>query len=285
MHENLVAGVDFSGASKAPNETWIACGRVSGTGLEIIDVRKVGSHALAAELSSLHCAVVGIDCPFSLPIDFLKFLAQRAIRKDFQSWQEVAEHIVFMPFEDFRQAAVDFGKEPKRVTDKLVAPAQSPLHKTNPSMLQMTYHGMRMLASLDPNRFQALPFHDRLKDGCSVIEVYPRGSLRFFQLPEVGYKAKNNREEQAAQEVRRKILYGLLELRERHGLTFKEFARLSVGKKLEHTLLSNDHALDACIAAHIAANFAHSPQLLSDPFETNDLNVLLEGWIYSYRSQ
>ena len=154
--DKLVCGVDFSGAAKTPNDTWLAYGRLSGWQFEILGIKHVGSHAIGVELARLGLSAAGIDCPFSLPADFMDFLAQKALRKDFQSWQELAEHLVFTSFDDFLEQVKEFKKESKRIADKAVkAPALSPLHRGNPSMVQMTYHGMRMLASINrPN----LPF-------------------------------------------------------------------------------------------------------------------------------
>ncbi len=64
MSEKLIFGVDYSGASAVPNNTWLATGRVSGLGLEMVDVRKVGSLALKDELIKHKPYAVGIDSPF-----------------------------------------------------------------------------------------------------------------------------------------------------------------------------------------------------------------------------
>src|SRR5277367_536990 len=153
MTGKSIAGVDFSGANKEPNDTWLAIGHLGDWEFQLTEIRKVGSHAISTELGKTHFAAVGIDCPFSMPVEFLDFMAQLVPRKNFQSWQEVAEHLVFMPFEDFLAAVTALKKEPKRLTDKYVkAPAQSPLHRGNPSMVQMTYHGIKLLAKLDPKR-------------------------------------------------------------------------------------------------------------------------------------
>jgi hypothetical protein len=286
LSEQLIAGVDFSGASKIPNDTWIAIGRLSGWQFQIVDIKKVGSHALSAELSRMHFAAVGIDCPFSLPSEFIEFLAQQVPRRDFQSWQDLAEFLVFVPFDDFLESAKQFKKEPKRLTDKSTrAPAQSPLHRGNPSMIQMTYQGIRLLAALDPSKFSVLPFQEMSAQRCAVIEVFPRDLLKFLELPDTGYKAKTKKEEEDVIKVRRQILDGLAELRERKNISFKEFVRLSVPKELERTALDSDHALDAVIASYITALFVSKPELFTEPFAQNDLAVLLEGWIYSVATQ
>jgi hypothetical protein len=282
--DELIAGVDFSGASKVPNDTWIALGRLAAWQFQVTEIRKVGSHALAQELNKLSCAAVGIDCPFSLPMEFVDYLAQKGLRKDFQSWQEIAEHLVFLPFDQFLSLAQEFKREPKRVTDKAtIAPAQSPLHRGNPSMIQMTYQGMRLLASLDPQRFTVLPFQSENKDRCTVIEVYPRDFLKFLALPDTGYKGRTKKEEEAVQKIRRQIISGIIELRERKQISFKEMVRLSMPKDVETQALQSDHALDAVIACYLTALFVSSPSLFADPFSLDNSDVLLEGWIYSLK--
>jgi hypothetical protein len=284
MDDKLIAGVDFSGAAKTPNDTWLCWGRLSGWQFEILGVKQVGAHALSVELLRMHPSCVGIDCPFSLPQEFADHLAAKSLRTNFQSWQELAEHLVFLAYDDFAQAAVDFKKEPKRITDKFVkAPAISPLHRGNPSMVQMTYHGIRLLATLDPSKFYVLPFQSEKDGACAIIEVYPRDFLRFLALPETGYKAKTKKEEEEVQKVRRQILSGLIELKERRQISLKEFIRLTVSKELEHQILSTDHALDALIACYVTALFVTQRKLFTDPFEQDDESVLLEGWIYSPR--
>lgn len=283
MTDKLIAGIDFSGAKADPNHTWLATGRLGGTGLEVVDVRQVGSSALAAQLIKQESLqAVGIDCPFSLPVDFLSYMAQKHLRPDYQSWQEVAEQLVFMSFDDFVAMAQAFKKEPKRITDSAVAsPALSPLHRGYPSMVQMTFQGIRLLAALDPKRFFVLPFQKRVDFGCAVIEVYPRETLRYLGLPNTNYKSKDKKEAQAAAEVRRKILHGLVELRDKKGLTYKDCPRLKISKGFERLAIDSDHALDAIVALYATALFVDTPQLFDDPLGADNLDVLLEGWIYS----
>jgi hypothetical protein len=282
MQDKLVCGVDFSGANKTPNDTWLAYGRLSGWQYEVLGIKHVGSHALAAEISRMGLTALGIDCPFSLPSEFIQFLAASATRKDFQSWQELAEHLVFTSFDDFHERVKEFKREPKRIADKAVkAPALSPLHRGNPSMVQMTYQGIRLLASLDPNKYSVLPFQSERADACAVIEVYPRDFLKLLALPETGYKSKTKKEEEDVEKVRRQILYGMLELKDRKKIAHKDTIRLTISKELEHQAISSDHALDAVIASYITALFVTQRPTFSDPFNQDDDKVLLEGWIYS----
>jgi hypothetical protein len=152
-------------------------------------------------------------------------------------------------------------------------------------MIQMTYQGIRLLATLDPTKFSVLPFQERAANRCAVIEVFPRDMLKFFELPDTGYKSKTKNEEETIVKIRRQILGGLADLRERKKISYKEFIRLSVPKELERVVLESDHALDAMIASYITALFVSKPELFSDPFEKNDLAVLLEGWIYNVRTR
>src|SRR5271163_3081091 len=132
MSDQLLAGIDFSGAKQVPNDTWIASGTLGNLGLEVHEIRKVGVHMLSQELTPAKSPynVVGIDVPFSLPAEFLLFMSQKLEKSEYQSWQEVAEELVFMSFEKFLELAVEFKKEPKRICDGEVSrTAQSPLHR------------------------------------------------------------------------------------------------------------------------------------------------------------
>ena len=83
--------------------------------------------------------------------------------------------------------------------------------------------------------------------------------------------------------MRRQILNGLIELKERRQISLKEFVRLSLSKDLEHQAVSSDHALDAIICAYLTALFVTQRPLFTDPFDQDDDKVLLEGWIYSLK--
>jgi hypothetical protein len=237
-------------------------------------------HALGKELSAqTDLFAAGLDCPFSLPAEFTCFLSKELEQPEFQSWQSLAEQIVFMPFEKFQELAKAFKKEPKRVTDKAsCAQALSPLHRGNPSMLQMTYYGIRMLASLDPARFYVLPFQEPMEKGAGVIEVYPRATLKCLGLPDSGYKSKEKKDHDKMQSARHKILHGLLGLQSNE--KFKACPRLILNSKLEHQCVDSDHALDALLACYATALWLDNPGHCADPFESDDNNVLLEGWIY-----
>jgi predicted nuclease with RNAse H fold len=283
MSEIVVAGVDFSGAKTQPNDTWLTVAKVGGLGVEVLDVRKVGAHALAKSVAeNASVKALGIDCPFSVPAEFAQFMAAKRLRADYQSWQEIAQDVVFMSQEEFIQLAKEFKKEPKRYTDQhCVVPAQSPLHRANPSMVQMTFHGMRLLAMLDPARFFVLPFQSAIPFGCSVIEIYPRATLHTLGLTETGYKSQEKSEQERMISTRANMLQGLVSLRDKKGISFQHFPRLSVAKRFEKTFVESDHALDSLIACYTTACFATKPELFADPFSSDNEDVLLEGWVYA----
>ncbi len=275
-----VVGAECSGSKEIHNETWLVIATLSGNKLEIASIQKTGMHALGKELNGLiDLAAVGLACPFSLPADFMSFLSNELEQPAFQSWQSLAEQIVFMSFDKFQELAKAFKKETKRVTDKLsCAEALSPLHPGSPSMLQLTYHCIRMLASLDPNRFYVLPFQERFEKGVAMIEVYPRATLKCLSLPDTGYKSKEKKDHDKMQSARHKILQGLLGLQSND--KYKRCPRLVLNGKLEHQCVESDHAFDALLTCYGTALWLDYPACCADPFASDDNDVLLEGWIY-----
>lgn len=286
MAEKLIFGADFSGASTVPNNTWLATGRLGTLGLDIVEVKKVGSLALKDELIKHKGYAVGIDSPFSLPAEFLHYMARSQQRTPYQSFQEMAEALFHLGQAGFIELAKDFKREPKRVTDKWKGSlAISPLHRGNPSMVQMTYQCIQLLAMLPPDRFYTLPFQSEIEGSCAVIEVYPRDTLRYFQLKETGYKSNVKKDEPQVTSVRHEIVQGLLELKEKRGLTFRNVPKLNLNKNVLASVINSDHALDAVIACYTTAIFAEAKELFVDPFSLDDLDVLLEGWIYRPASE
>ncbi|HEY9685126.1 MAG TPA: DUF429 domain-containing protein [Oculatellaceae cyanobacterium] len=280
MQETIIAGADYSGAKTVPNETWLAVGTLSPLGLEITSLKQCGSHKLALELNSIkELSAVGLDFPFSLPAEFLEYLAKKLECESFQSWQSIVEKIAFVPFERFLELVTEFRLEPKRLADKaLNRSAISPLHRGNPSMVQMTFQGMKLLVSLDPQKFYVLPFQDPLPTGCAVLETYPRETLHSLGLPDTGYKTKDADKSFL---MRREILKGLLNIRNGKLVGRELCPYLTMGKLIEKAAEHSDHALDAIIACYAVAVWKTAPQLYKDPFTTEDPNIFLEGWIYS----
>jgi hypothetical protein len=280
--DKILAGADFGGTKENPNETWLVAGRLSNAGMEVFEVKKTYSHLLVKDLvDHKTLARLGIDCPFSLPADFLSFLAKRKAKGNYDSWQQVVEELVFVPYDEFSALAKEFGKESKRLTDTVNGTTVvSPLKRTNPPMQQFTYHGMRVLASLDPSRFFVLPFQDPIPFGCAVMEVNPAHTLKSLGVKETGYQNKDKGDDAQAEILREKIVQDLLKLKDKKAITCKDYPPLSIQKGLIHNFIKSHHALDALICCYTTAMFATAPNHFADPFDADSLDVLLEGWIY-----
>jgi hypothetical protein len=280
MSEIFVAGADFSGAKTIPNDTWLAVGHLTSVGLEITSLTHVGAHKLAQELNETKFLVaVGLDFPFSLPFEFLNYMAEQIRRGPFEEWEEVAETLAFMTFEQFLKLAQDFKLEPKRTADKAVTkPAISPLHRGNPSMVQMTFYGIRMLTSLNPKLFFVIPFQNQIPFGCAVMETYPRETLFSLGLPDTGYKSKDS---DKSLEVRKEIIKQLSKIRNKKIAGIEKCPQISWGKFIEKQMTENDHALDAVISCYSTAIWQTTKEFFQDPYASDDANVLVEGWIYS----
>lgn len=284
----LVGGVDFSGAKTVPNDTWLVTGELGSLGLTITSVRNTGSHGLAKELDTLkELSCVAMDFPFSLPIEFLKFLAKKLEKEEFQEWQDAAEPLVFMSFDQFKQYAEEYGIVALRFADtKSLRAAKSPLNVGNPSMIPMTFYGMRMLAQLNPSKYAVMPFQEdrRGKVPTSIIEVYPREILYILGLPEKGYKMRDKKSQDKAHAARKEIVDGLLHLRERGDARFQDCPRLHIDNSLKGAILASDHTIDALVACYGACLYHAKPQYFPDPWDAGNENMLLEGWIYGPRT-
>jgi hypothetical protein len=282
---NLVAGVDLSGSKNAPNEAWLAAGRLANDTFEIIELHKTTTHALSGEMQKLgHLAAVGMNFPFSFPASFIQFCGKRLEGKNFETWQDVVQFIAFLPEKDFRDHLKAFKNEAKRTTDELYKGlVLSPLHEGYPSMLQNTLTGMRMLATLDPKLFTVVPFFDPSEGTCSVLEVVPRATLWCAGVSDHAYKSVELKDQPQVQPARTAVLNEVMNLRENHPLSCKDYPKLGVAKNFQTTAVNTDNALDAIMSAYTMSIWLSKPELFPDPFDSDDENVLLEGWIFAPR--
>lgn len=282
-HERWAFGVTYTYKKEAPGQIWTAAGIIEGQKLEVRQLRETELHHLAKELATVSPLVAtGLNCPFSLPLEFIEYIAEHTTDKSgsIQSWQEIVESIVFMPLENLLALATDFKKEPKRFTDtaaKIIL--ASPLHRLKPPLLPTTYQTMRFLASLDPKNYYVLPFQDPLPTGCAVLEIYPAGILAHLGLSGDNYKSNEKKDHDRMQSIRHKLLQQLLNLKSAN-TRFKDLPQLVLNKKIEHLAVDSGEALDAVISCYGTALSVYEPQLFADPLESNNLDVLLEGWAY-----
>ena len=291
-HLTTFAGVDYSAARAQPNATWLAQGRLRpGAGtknkeLVIYNLAKTGSEQLADALIALlvkEKLIAGLDFPFSWPAPFLTWLAGR---------QEISDagdcsSMIDWPFTRIEDLALEFGREPRRLTDELIRPkGQSPLHRINPGMLKMTWQGTKLLNRLQKAGCAVAPFdapgplpdNDAAKGPHGlVMEVYPAAILRSLALPYKKYKGS----QPEAKALRAEILASLPKVTE----TIKTLPGLVLEPHLATLMLASDDALDAvlacysaCLAALLPELSAHQAIIASNMPDGQDQ---LEGWIYS----
>jgi hypothetical protein len=278
LSEQLIAGL---GIDISSNKVWIVTGRLSSKGLEIYQVLSTNNHQLAKELTSTHYVAVGVNFPMSFPIDFVRFCAQKAKNRFFQSWQEFVEHTFSVSLEQMLELAKEFKKEPLRLTDQQhKITATSSLHRENPAMLPVVYHNMRTLAALDPQRFSIMPFQSPQDGLCTLLEVCADTTLSALKIASK-YKITKDQIKARTPESRQQILESLLELKETRKISCKDHPKLFISPSVFIDCGNSDYVMDALIACYTASIWVLAPQLFDDPFDSNNEDVLLEGWVYA----
>ena len=249
MEERMVIGVDFSGAGHdtAIGNTWVTTGLICTE--ETFDSKKgdllfqscksVSRESLTGLLKDLpRDAVAALDFPFSVPIAFSGSLGHPDSEMPWL-WQAAAA----MGQERFIALRDEFVKgngEPLRAGDLHVPGCYSCLHNTNPNMVPMTFHGMKMLDALWEQtdcRIPPLEFPERI--GPVLLEVMPGAALKALELPDKGYKSG-----QKAFENRQKILRELPKKASVNVINLRDFS---------DEAMFADHALDSMVAAVVAA--------------------------------
>ena len=154
-------------------------------------------------------------------------------------WRSVAP----MEFSDFKEKGKEFA-DLLRVGDLHCSNAKPSLKmEGNPVMVNMTFHGMKMLNTLwEQTSCQVPPLKVPVRDGVVLLEVMPGAALRAFELPDKSYKGGDT-----AFENRRKILRGLRGVADVKIINLPDFH--------EECMFSDD-ALDSMVAAIAAAKWA-----------------------------
>lgn len=263
----LFAGADFSGDMRDPLEaTWLAILAREGERLRVVRVEPTGRHGLERLLRDPDADVqrseaIGLDFPFGLPIEFAEFLLGGPFPED--GWWALARRLEKMTRPEYLTALQDFRiatGEPKRLTDER-AGGFSPLHRVNPDLGPMTFHGIRMIAA-DRSRYAIRPFESA--KGHRLLEVYPGATVRALPL---GSDARGSGRSEAVLEA--------VESLERFPIEFGPAAR--------RKCLARRDALDAVLAARAAAVAVISGEADREAAalapDASD-RVRLEGWIY-----
>jgi len=237
----LFAGVDFSGDMRDPRDaTWLAIVELHDERLRVHRLDATGRHGLQnclrdPDSTMMSVEAIGMDFPFGLPLDF----AHKLMGGDFpeEGWWALAKRMEKLSRPDYLIAIQEFRDETgesKRHTDE-TAQAFSPLHRVNPDLGPMTYHGIRMIAE-DRSRYAVKPFESA--QGKFLLEVYPGGFVKQLSLPATSTPEGQGRER------RRHILSALGQL---------EYLPIELDDRLAKHCLSRRDALDAVIAARMAA--------------------------------
>ena len=144
----------------------------------------------------------------------------------------------------------------------------------NPTLLHMTFHGMKILHCLreaQPCRFHVPPLSKGDRTGPVLLETYPGTALSKLGLDYDGYKGKGK----GVGKKRNEILTGLEEI---CGLPLK------MPPDFRYECLANHDCLDSLVAAVVAALWKKDKSPDKSTFRTPSKAQLpdakLEGWIY-----
>jgi hypothetical protein len=260
-------GVDYSGDMRDPRDaTWLAISELRGDALHLVRLEATGRHGLQSHLRDpdstlMHAEAIGLDFPFGIPLGF----AERILDGPFpdEGWWALVRRFERMSRPDYLVAIQEYRDaqgEDKRLTDEH-AKAFSPLHRVNPDLGPMTYHGIRMIGE-ERSRYAVKPFESA--QGKLLLEVYPGELTRRLDLG--GNGGKGNRREAMIQ-----------------ALAKLEHLPVIIDASFRRVCLASRDALDAVIASRCAAaavlsgEAEKSAEALAPEHADR---VKLEGWIY-----
>ncbi len=269
----LFGGVDYSGDMRDPRDaTWLALVRLQGSALHVARLEPTGRHGLHAHLRDpdrllMNVEAIGLDFPFGVPLPF----AEKLLAGPFpdEGWWALARRLERLSRPDYLIALQEFrdaAGEPKRLTDEQVG-GFSPLHRVNPDLGPMTYHGIRMIAE-ERSRYAIKPFETA--QGRLLLEVYPGGLLRRLAIG-AGDGGRASRKEA--------IIEAMEQL---------EYLPLVFDEPQRKQCLAKRDALDAAIAARLAAAAVLSGEAErpADSLAPEDgQRIRLEGWIYGLSTE
>lgn len=264
----VFGGVAYSGDMRDPREaTWLALVELRNGRLEVVRLDPTGRSGLQSCLrdpdrSLMQAEAIGLDFPFGLPEPFAQSLLGGTFPEE--GWWALARRFERLTRPDYLVALHDFREahgEVKRLTDEQ-AQAFSPLHRAQPDLGPMTYHGIRMIAE-DRSRYAIRPFETA--QGRRLLEVYPEGLVRRLGLGQEPGESRRQGQ----------ILSALTSLATWPVEVPEPFRK--------RCLQSGNAPLDAVIAARCAARAVLNGQADLRPEElapNEAARVRREGWIY-----
>ena len=276
-----IIGIDFSGA-KSDRNTWVAQGRLTQEGsLELDSVEMTPRRDVLRLLRSVDTpAVAAIDFPFGVPRAFAEFVFTEFVNHGagIQSMPDVWRNLAALSLEEFigaRDRFVGrFGEVKRRGDERHFSESFSPLHKANPNMLPMTYHGIRMLHELHKSpdgRWIVPPLYsaDEAGKAVTLLESMPGAFLKAIGFEYAVYK--RYKKARNALTNRRSIL---------DGIAAKSGVALPNLHTLREACLASDDCLDSVVAAVAAVCWAQNSAGFRHPIEDELAAAELEGWIY-----
>ena len=273
----IIIGIDYSGARDDRN-TWVARGHLTEDNeLELYSAQPVRREDVFDVLAAAPTpAVAAIDFPFGVPREFAKLLNTG---DSIEAMPDVWSIIANMSLDDFikfRDAFVDRFGEHKRAGDAAhFSESFSPLHKVNPNMLPMTYHGIRTLYECyhyAPNRWNMPPLESPAdpSDTTTLIETMPGAFLNA-----IGFRRGTTKGYKRARLAVQRRDYIINNLAAKSGIPLPTLGRVRLGCR------ANDDCLDAVVAAVAAASWALHPERFRHPDADELAAAKLEGWIYA----
>jgi hypothetical protein len=267
----MFAGVGYSGDMRDPRDaTWLAVAELRDERLKISRLEATGRHGLHGYLrdpdrSMMNVEAIGLDFPFGLPTPF----AEKILGGPFpdEGWWALAKRMERMSRPEFLIAIQEFREaegEVKRLTDELTG-AFSPLHRVNPDLGPMTFHGIRMIAE-DRSRFAVRPFETA--QGKLLLEVYPGAVIR---------KLSAAAEVSGSWSKSRAVLNALMN---------QGFLPVDLSEPQVRACTASRDALDAVVAARCAALAVLTGEVDKKPDELasgEEDRVRREGWIYGLK--
>lgn len=264
----VFAGADFSGDMRDPRDrTWLAIVQLVGERLRVRRLEATGRHGLERILRDpdsllMRAEAIGLDFPFGLPVQFAEHLFGGPFPEE--GWWALARRFEELSRPEYLSALQDFRStqgEPKRLTDERHSGA-SPLHRVQPDMGPMTFHGIRMIAE-DRSRYVVRPFESA--QGQLLIEVYPGALVRRLELDREAARGAGRNE-------------AILQ-----AITTMDSLPVDLDASQRRACLDRRDALDAVMAARLTAAAVIGGEVERAPeslIEGEGERIRREGWIY-----